>query len=137
PLNRVSFGVARKLRSGVSGIAGRGPGHGDARPSEIFCAGRRERQAIAPFSGRAEYRWRSGRNDLPWARTGPSGAFQRCAFLLADGSKTSAARADRLAAQCDLPERSRQLLRESTTRTTLVQLDFRDSAAQRHAGAAR
>ena len=37
-------------------LAGRGAGHGDARPPEIFCGGRCGWQTSATFSGRAEYR---------------------------------------------------------------------------------
>ena len=52
----VSVRRPRQLRSGISRAAGRSAGDGDARPPEVFRAGRCQRQAAAALPGRAQHR---------------------------------------------------------------------------------
>ena len=47
--HRISVGDSGRLRSGISGVAGRSVGHGDARSSEIFCDRRCARQPLPHF----------------------------------------------------------------------------------------
>ncbi len=75
--------VMGELRSAVSRSARRSAGHGDARPSEVFCFGRSGRQTAAEFSCGAEYRWRSGGVDPARQRACIAGAVQRRAIFLA------------------------------------------------------
>ena len=53
--------ILGSIRCAVPCTAGRSFSDGDARSSKIFCTGRFSREVIAPFSGGAEYRWRSRR----------------------------------------------------------------------------
>ena len=57
--DRMAVGDSGQLRSGISGVAGRSSGHGDARSSEIFCGRGFPGQPFAAFSGGAEHRRRS------------------------------------------------------------------------------
>ena len=84
--------ISRRLRPAIPGAAGRGAGHRDAPPPEIFFGGRRPGPARAAFRRGDEYRFRPRRLRPPRQRARAARALQRRPLLLGDRSEKDAGR---------------------------------------------